>query len=415
MSDTTSSNTSSYDSSSGEDTINNIDLSGDIINRYNVIIELGHGSYSIVWLVYCISDNKFYAMKVQNPEDYEDGIEEITIMKKISNKELYINNIIESFIEKRFIDEIEKKFVCSVYNICCGNLDGLARKGKYRNGYEIPIVKQIIKQLCLGLLSIHTKLKGFHGDIKPDNILLCGVNNRDQQYIKLYEKANFPSLYATVKNEYMKEKKKSKLSPEDKLKIRKKIHKTIIESMPRIDDSVYDINEEYIKKPCIKITDFGFFCHKDEKFNKSFGTRYYQSPENILRGDCNEKVDVWSLGCMLYELVTGKILFNPESDEKGSTDFHHLEMIINLCGEFNPKYVATMRNSNNFFNKKGKLDTMEYNSDFNNSTISKINNLLLKHNINDPNLTDLLNRMLDLDQNKRICITDILKHSWLNY
>jgi serine/threonine-protein kinase SRPK3 len=346
-------------------------------------------------------------MKVQNPEEYDSGIEEIKIMKKISNKELYINSIIESFIETRLIGEEKMKFVCSIYNICCGNLDGLARKGKYRDGYQIPIVKEIIKQICLGLQSIHTKLKGFHGDIKPDNILLCGINNRDKQYIKLYEKANFPSLYTTVKNEYMKGKNKSKLSQEDKLKIRRKIHKTIIESMPKIEESPYEINEEYIAKPSIKIIDFGFFCHMDEKFNKSFGTRYYQSPENILHGNCTEKVDVWSLGCVLYELVTGKILFNPESDKKGSTDFHHLEMIINLCGEFNPSYLHTMKHSGKFFNKKGKLDAMEYNLDFN------IKNKLNEAHINDIVLLDLLTQMLTIEQNKRISVQDILKHKFV--
>ena len=45
-----------------------------------------------------------------------------------------------------------------------------------------------------------------------------------------------------------------------------------------------------------------------EKKN-TFQTRYYRSPEVILGLDFNKKIDLWSLGCKLYELVTGKILF----------------------------------------------------------------------------------------------------------
>ena len=204
-----SSSSSIYVSSSDQST--NIDLTGDIINQYNVIVELGRGSYSIVWLVYCMKDNNFYAMKVQNPEDYSEGLEEVNIMKKISNKDIYLNYLIQTFIETRFNANEEIKLVCSVYNLCGGNLDGFARKGNYKKGYPIHVVKKILKQICLGLQTIHTKLNGFHGDIKPDNILLCGINNRDLQYIKLYQKADFPTTYQTVKNEYMKEKKIKKI------------------------------------------------------------------------------------------------------------------------------------------------------------------------------------------------------------
>ena len=407
----TSSKDTSYDST---DSSNNIDLTGDIINQYNVIVELGRGSYSIVWLVYCIRDNKYYALKVQNPEDYDEGIEEVNVMKKISDKDIYLNHLVETFIETRFEDSDELKFVCSVYNLCGGNLDGFARKGDYKNGYPIPIIKKILEQVCFGLQTIHKKLNGFHGDIKPDNILLCGINNRDLQYIKIYQKADFPTVYQTVKKEYMKEKNTKKISIENKLRIRKKIHQQIIDSMPDIEESKYSIKDEYIKNPCIKITDFGFFCHNDEKFNESFGTRYYQSPENILHGKCNEKVDIWALGCMLYELVTGRILFEPDKDERGSIDFNHLEMMINLCGEFTPSFVLNNKVGKEYFNKKGKLNNMVYCEDFNETSLCKIINKIKNNSeIVDSELCDLIMKMLKLEPNKRISIAEILKHKWL--
>ena len=50
---------------------------GEILEEYNIIKLIGRGSYSGVWLAFCISDLKYYAIKIQNPEDYNDGIEEI--------------------------------------------------------------------------------------------------------------------------------------------------------------------------------------------------------------------------------------------------------------------------------------------------------------------------------------------------
>lgn len=411
---------SSNYTSSNNDTENscfNINLTGDIINKYNVIAELGHGSYSIVWLVYCIEDNNFYAMKVQNPEDYDEGIDEIKILKKIKNTEPYLNYLVDNFIETRLLDdgedgEHEFKFVCSVYNLCCGNLDGFGRKGKYTNGYPIEIVKKIINQVCNGLLSIHNKLNGFHGDIKPDNILLCGINNRDLQLIKLYKKANFLELYQLVKKQYMNEKKTKKISLENKLRIRKKIHQQIIDGMQNVSTSQYDINDKYINDICIKISDFGFFCNLKEQFNESFGTQYYQAPENILLGDCTEKVDVWALGCTLYELVTGQILFEPDSDENGCSDKYHLEMMINLCNEFNKKMITKSKNGSKYFNKKGKLNNIIYDETFNDKFITKIENKLKSFNIHDILLCDLLSRMLNSDPKQRISVIDVLNHDW---
>ncbi len=401
---------SSFVSSSSEN--NNIDLTGDIINNYNIISSLGKGSYSRVWLAYNIADNKYYALKVQNPDDFNDGKDEIKILKKIPADEPYINRLVEYFVETRFINDVPTNFICSVYNVCAGNLDGLARKGKYKNGYPENIVKKIFKQVLLALNTVHNKLDGYHGDVKPDNILLCGLNDRDAKYIKMYSKHNFSEIYNKTKKEYMLEKKLKKLDPAMKSRVRKKIHLALIEMMDENEENQYLCNDKYFENPQIKLTDFGFYCHKDEYFHEPFGTRYYMAPEIIVMADCSEKVDIWSLGCMLYELMTGEILFDPHSDDKGSTDYHHLEMIINMCGEFNGLFQSG-KFYKKFF-KNDKLTDMIYNDDFKLSTFDKINARLLNHNINNNNVAKLIESMLQINPKKRPSIKDLLKNNWFN-
>ncbi len=402
---------SSGEDNSSSDTFN-LDLKGCVINNYNVITMLGKGSYSRVWLAYCIADEKYYALKVQNPEDYEEGKEEIQILQKIPENERYINRLKEFFIETRKIDNKVHKFICSVFELCCGNLDGLARKGKYKNGYPMNILKKMFKQILLGMHTVHYKLNGFHGDIKPDNILLWGINNRDLKYISLYEKTKFNELYNHTKKEYCGQKNIKKLDSKIKLKIRDKIHSTLIETMETNDESPYLCDDKYFTNPLIKITDFGFYCHNSEKFNESFGTRYYMAPEIILMGDCTEKVDIWALGCMLYELATGEILFDPHSDERGSTNFNHLEMIIHLCGDFNGS-LGSSKYYKNYF-KNDKLKGIEYKDDKDKSTFDKLNKKLLSHNINDPLLVKFIENMIKISPRKRPSVKELLQDPWLS-
>lgn len=410
---TSSEYSNSSNSSSSSDTTLNIDLTGDIINNYNVITMIGKGSYSRVWLVYCVEDNKYYALKVQNPEDFSDGEEEINILKKIHPDEPYINKLKKYFIETRFINDTPTDFMCSVYNLCSGNLDGLARKGKYNKGYPLELVKKMLIQILNALHTVHYKLNGFHGDIKPDNILLCGVNNRDKKYIEMYTHANFNDIYIKTKNEYCRQKNLKTLDTTTRQRIRKKVHSAIIESMEKNNENPYYCNDKYFQNPIIKLTDFGFFCHNSEKFNESFGTRYYMAPEIILMGPCNEKVDIWALGCMLYELVTGEILFDPHSDKRGSTNFHHLEMIINLCGNFNKNLLKKTEHAHKYFNGDKLIDII-YDKDFNLSIVEKIYNKLKEHDVVDIKLSQLLANTLQIDPKNRPTIKDLLKHEWLN-
>ncbi|OMJ90109.1 hypothetical protein SteCoe_7597 [Stentor coeruleus] len=58
---------------------------------------------------------------------------------------------------------------------------------------------------------------------------------------------------------------------------------------------------------CIKVADFGSSCILDPEFRLSgcYGSAYYLAPE-VLKATYDEKCDIWSLGIIMYILLTGK-------------------------------------------------------------------------------------------------------------
>ena len=187
---------SSEESLSSDDDLeqeDNLELAGDIIKNYNIIYELGRGAYSIVWLAYNINTNNFVALKVQNPSEFKDGINEINFVKKLPKNPNVFNNLLDYFIETKNINGNKKKYLCSSWNLHYCNLDVLLRKGNIKLSYENVI--KIMKQIITGIDILHNKFKVFHGDIKTDNILIKGINNRDQIIIDYYLKEDFNKQY----------------------------------------------------------------------------------------------------------------------------------------------------------------------------------------------------------------------------
>jgi serine/threonine protein kinase len=68
----------------------------------------------------------------------------------------------------------------------------------------------------------------------------------------------------------------------------------------------------------IKIMDFGLskILGKKEKAVDGFGTLTFVSPEVLIRKPYNKEIDIWSIGVILYMMLSGDLPFDDEEDDE---------------------------------------------------------------------------------------------------
>ncbi|MBP6352083.1 MAG: serine/threonine protein kinase [Candidatus Obscuribacter sp.] len=94
------------------------------------------------------------------------------------------------------------------------------------------------------------------------------------------------------------------------------IHRDIKPSNVMIVESISEMDQMYSDLPVsqVKLLDFGIAkcnaCHDAEvqrltQAGSIFGSPLYMSPEQCKGDDLDQRSDIYSLGCMLYEMLTG--------------------------------------------------------------------------------------------------------------
>ena len=123
----------SSDSSDNDYSTNGDELIGDVLNnQYILLHKIGFGSFSSVWLTYDIVHDAFYAIKIQTPDDYEEGIREIQIYEMINNISKQ-NKSVDSLmlLKSSFVlVKEDQKYVCMVMELMAGSLYDLIKVEK---------------------------------------------------------------------------------------------------------------------------------------------------------------------------------------------------------------------------------------------------------------------------------------------
>ena len=83
----------------------------------------------------------------------------------------------------------------------------------------------------------------------------------------------------------------------------------------------------------------------------------------ILGSKYDASADMWSMACLVFELVTGDYLFEPKSGKYFSRDDDHLAQMIELLGRMPRSVSLSGKNSREYFNREGRLrhiDNLKY-------------------------------------------------------
>ncbi len=58
----------------------------------------------------------------------------------------------------------------------------------------------------------------------------------------------------------------------------------------------------------VKVIDFGSSCYAGQNVYSYIQSRFYRAPEVIFGNDYGPPIDMWSLGCIIVELLTGELM-----------------------------------------------------------------------------------------------------------
>ena len=160
----------------------------------------------------------------------------------------------------------------------------------------------------------------------------------------------------------------------------------------------------------IALTDVGLSIikeHPREDFSHRIGTHTYRAPESLLKERWTEQIDSWALGCTLYEMAYGQVLFPSQRDWDASVDID----------------ATTVKNNNNHRGINAIVDWCNLHSYYTSDSPLRISknhypyhSIKLHSKWDDPSMTvfnDLLIKLLHPEPNRRLSVTDVLKHHWV--
>ena len=195
------------------------------------------------------------------------------------------------------------------------------------------------------------------------------------------------------------------------MKVVKGIAKQVLEALSFVHSHGYvhcDMKPENIllipgSTTLVKIADFGSACRIGAKHFDYIQSRFYRAPEVLLGIEYGPPMDMWSLGIILVELLTGNPMFN------GASENDQLWKYMEVFGVPPKSVIDQGKRSDKFFDDKGKpLPARGLKKAVSNVALQTITHS------HDVRFLDFIKKCFEWDQTKRMTASAALTHKWFD-
>jgi len=163
-------------------------------------------------------------------------------------------------------------------------------------------------------------------------------------------------------------------------------------------------DERIVRRTDIKVIDFGSATFDWEHHSTIVSTRHYRAPEVILELGWSQPCDVWSVGCILFELYLGFTLFQTHDNKE------HLAMMERILGSIPYRMAKQSKKTKYFYH--GRLDWDERSSAgrYVRDNCKPLRRYMMSDELDHQQLFELIEKMLEYDPKRRITLDETLRH-----
>ncbi|XP_051951381.1 dual specificity tyrosine-phosphorylation-regulated kinase 4-like [Xyrauchen texanus] len=151
-----------------------------------------------------------------------------------------------------------------------------------------------------------------------------------------------------------------------------------------------------------KVTDFGCSSYENERVLTYVGSRWYRAPEVILRQPYDTAIDMWSFGCVIAELFTGRPVIT------GKNELDQLASIMEVLGVPPTYFTEESEIWEKYFDSKGMPKIVIFPKRH-----PRTRPLASILRTTDPTFLDFLRRCLTWDPKKRMTPEEAMQHKWI--
>ncbi|KAI0104624.1 serine protein kinase [Nemania sp. FL0031] len=259
---------------------------GDVFHngQYKVIRKLGDGSFSTVWLARDTRNNRYVAIKILI-SDLSGSIHESQVLRQLMH-----DAPDEAKHITQLLDEFEHHGPNGIHKCLIFEPMG-------------PSVNSMKSFLTLAFLHENGIT---HGDFQPGNILfaLSNIDSKPEEELRQKD-VEAQSISPPIER---KDGKQDKWAP-----------RYLCVAQPIVYPN------DYARGVTIKLSDMGGAFSLEHPLTKPITPSGLRSPEFVLTGAVNNTWDIWSFGCLVFELITGQPFFCvPWFGSEADTDDNHL-------------------------------------------------------------------------------------------